>query len=85
MDVDSNPCNGTGNNEDDVSSGKVVSAFIDLNLNKLANGVKTLDAFSGDIIDFSLVVGNSGNVAATDFSVNDYLPTGFVFVQASVG
>ena len=84
-DIDSDPCNGTGNNEDDVSSGKVMSSYLDLNLNKLANGVKVADVFSGEIVDFSLVVGNSGTVIASNFSVNDYLPAWFVFVQASFG
>ncbi len=56
-----------------------------MNINKLANGVKEADVFSGEIVDFSLTVGNSGTVAANNFSVNDYLPTGFVFVQASAG
>lgn len=61
------------------------SAFIDLNIKKLANGQSVVSAVSGQLINFSLIVGNSGNVAATGFSVNDYLPVGFVFVQASNG
>lgn len=84
-DIDSNPCNGTGNNEDDTSSGTVTSSYIDLNINKLANGVKDLQANSGDVINFTLTVGNSGNATATGFNVKDYLPIGFSFVQASNG
>jgi uncharacterized repeat protein (TIGR01451 family) len=84
-DTDSDPCNGTGNAEDDTSNAVITPSYIDLNINKLANGVKDLQANSGDIITFTLVVGNSGNAQATNASVKDYLPVGFTFIQADNG
>ncbi len=86
-DTDSNPCNGTGNNEDDTSNGVIIppttKPYFDLSINKLVNGKKSIQAHSGDIIDFSLVVTNAWPDTATNFTVKDYLPAGFVFVQAS--
>ncbi len=88
-DADSNPCNGTSNNEDDTSNGVIIppttKPYFDLSINKLANGKKSIQAHSGDIIDFSLVVTNAWPDTATNFTVKDYLPAGFVFVQASSG
>lgn len=82
-DVDSTPCNGTWNNEDDTSNAKVMQWFLDLNLNKYVNGEKEIEAFSWEVVDFSLVVGNSGTVAASNFTVHDYLPQWFVYIQWS--
>lgn len=81
-DVDSNPCNGTGNNEDDVSSGSVIpqSNYIDLSINKTPSNQL---AYSGQQVTFTLAVHNNGTTGATNFSVNDYLPAGLQFVSAS--
>ena len=45
--------------------------------------METVKVSSGEIVDFTLVVGNSGNATATGFSVKDYLPHGFTFIQSS--
>jgi len=85
-DVDSNPCNGTGNNEDDVSSGSIIptqpgaSGYLDLSINKTP---KTQVAYSGQTITFNLAVRNDGTAAANNVSVNDYLPAGLQYVSAS--
>jgi uncharacterized repeat protein (TIGR01451 family) len=85
-DTDSNPCNwNTKPGEDDDSSAEVTPLYIDLNINKLVNGVKEYQAYSGETVNFTMVVGNSGNTTATNFSVNDYLPAGLVYVQGSAG
>ena len=92
-DIDSNPCNGTGNTEDDTSKGVIIppttSPYFDLSIDKLVKlstqttWKKSVQAHSGDLIDFSLVVKNEWPETASNFTVKDYLPAGFVFKQAS--
>jgi len=60
--------------------------FIDLNIKKLfadTNSSTHVNFNSGDTISFKLIVGNSGNTTATNFTVKDYLPASLQFVSAT--
>ncbi len=90
-DIDSNPCNGTGNNEDDVSSA-VVNPIIpwgwgptmDIQLTKLVNGVSTYSADNGETVTFTLRVSNEGNTApGAPVTVIDYLPANVEYVAGT--
>lgn len=60
--------------------------YIDLTIKKLfadTNSSSHAPFVSGDTITFKLIVGNSGNVAATNFTVKDYLPTSIQYVSST--
>lgn len=60
--------------------------FIDLNIKKYFadnNSQTHVNFNSGDTIAFKLIVGNSGNTAATNFTVKDYLPASLQYISST--
>lgn len=59
-----------------------VTPTIDLELDKqYADGGQSCQTFnSGDLVNYNIVVTNNGNATATNFSVKDYIPAGFIHV-----
>ena len=64
-----------------------VTPAIDLEIDKQhMNGSQTCETFnSGAFVGFKIVVTNKGNTGARNFTVKDYLPSGYQFVSASNG
>lgn len=63
-----------------------VQPFIDLNIKKVfADTLNNAHAMfnSGDTISFKLIVGNSGNTTATNFTVKDYLPASLQYISST--
>jgi len=59
---------------------------IDLSIKKLfadTNSSSHVNFNSGDTISFKLIVANSGNSTATNFTVKDYLPASLQFVSST--
>jgi uncharacterized repeat protein (TIGR01451 family) len=82
-DIDSNPCNGVNANEDDDDTVIFTcgpAPVIDLNLTKTVNNPNPQ---VGQNVTFTITVGNSGNVNANNFTVQDILPAWLTFVSAT--
>lgn len=85
-DIDSIPCNGTGNNEDDTSNASVnpVNNYFDLSLKKSINDKEILtNVQKGTEVTITLTVTNSGTVGVTGFSVKDYMPADLEYKEGS--
>ncbi|WP_248723555.1 gliding motility-associated C-terminal domain-containing protein [Seonamhaeicola sp. ML3] len=75
FDPDSIPNNDDGTqSEDDEDSYTVVPQISDLSINKT---VSDATPNVGDVVTFTITISNSGDVAATNISVQDVLPVGY--------
>ncbi|WP_109745330.1 DUF7507 domain-containing protein [Arcicella aurantiaca] len=80
FDPDSQPNNGTDNNEDDTDAVTIGGQQADLSLKK------DIDKFNpnvGDIVTYSITVNNAGPSTATGVEVKDILPAGLQFVSST--
>ena len=79
FDPDSNPNNDDGDqSEDDEANVVVVPEQADLELSK---SVSDAAPNVGDTVTFTVSVTNQGPDAATNVSVTDVLPNGFIYVD----
>ncbi|MEA5461378.1 gliding motility-associated C-terminal domain-containing protein [Arcicella sp. LKC2W] len=79
-DPDSQPNNGTGNEEDDTDHADIRVRVADLSLRKL---VSNPTPQIGQLFEYKLVVKNEGPDFATNVQVRDILPTGLEFISSN--
>merc|ERR1712000_436834 len=76
---------GDGNgDDDDEDTFDIVPAVADLSLDKSVTDNNGAPVNVGDVLTFSLAIGNAGPDVATNVSIDDILPVGYTLVPGSI-
>jgi len=70
------------NNHNDITLDDPAGDEDDNDFEDVGNGQATTVNL-GDVVDFTIIIANQGNVPSGDFNVTDHIPAGMTFVSAS--